>query len=329
MIRRGAVAAVVALLCAATQSAAAPATGPAQGASVLAPAQSLRPQARPGGGGPQAAIARALDLALSSGAGPADRLRAGPGSDSALAPARSLRPQARHLPPVAPGAYRQAAISEALAQAHSVPTASRSALAPVRSLRPQRRAPAVERSAQVNRTRRLRGAVCGTTAIQGEPVGPVPGKLAGCGVADAVRVHEVSGVRLSPPAVITCDTARALNTWVQKGLKPAFRRRGPVVEMRVAAHYACRTRNNRPGARISEHGRGKAIDLSAFVMKDGEVVTVLNGWKKGTTYRPLSRAHRAACGPFGTVLGPEADRYHRDHFHFDTARHRGGRPFCQ
>lgn len=320
MIRRGAVAAVLALFCAVSQSLAAPASGASPGASVLAPTQSLRPQARPGGGGTQAAIARALDLALAS--------EAGQGASSALALAHSLRPQARNLP-VASGAYRQAAISEALAQAQSGPTTRRSALAPARSLRPQRRAPAVERSAQVNHTRRLRGAVCGTTAIQGEPVGPVPGKLAGCGVADAVRVHEVSGVRLSPPAVITCDTARALNTWVQKGLKPAFRRRGPVVEMRVAAHYACRTRNNRPGARISEHGRGKAIDLSAFVMKDGEVVTVLNGWKKGTTYRPLSRAHRAACGPFGTVLGPEADRYHRDHFHFDTARHRGGRPFCQ
>jgi len=38
--------------------------------------------------------------------------------------------------------------------------------------------------------------------------------------------------------------------------------------------------------------------------------------------------HRAACGPFGTVLGPNADRFHQDHFHFDTARHRSG-PYCR
>ncbi|MDX5403468.1 MAG: extensin family protein, partial [Rhodobacterales bacterium] len=25
---------------------------------------------------------------------------------------------------------------------------------------------------------------------------------------------------------------------------------------------------------------------------------------------------------------PESDRFHRDHFHFDTARHRNG-PFCR
>ena len=41
-----------------------------------------------------------------------------------------------------------------------------------------------------------------------------------------------------------------------------------------------------------------------------------------------------ACGtaavvtPVGTVLGPESDRFHQDHFHFDTARQRNG-PFCR
>ncbi|MEN8831703.1 MAG: extensin family protein [Pacificibacter sp.] len=29
---------------------------------------------------------------------------------------------------------------------------------------------------------------------------------------------------------------------------------------------------------------------------------------------------KAACGPFGTVLGAETDTFHKDHFHFDTAR---------
>lgn len=33
-----------------------------------------------------------------------------------------------------------------------------------------------------------------------------------------------------------------------------------------------------------------------------------------------------ACGPFSTVLGPEADAAHRDHFHFDAAERRA--PYC-
>lgn len=42
----------------------------------------------------------------------------------------------------------------------------------------------------------------------------------------------------------------------------------------------------------------------------------------------LRRLHKAACGPFTTVLGPEANEAHRNHFHFDlVARRRGA--YCQ
>jgi hypothetical protein len=36
----------------------------------------------------------------------------------------------------------------------------------------------------------------------------------------------------------------------------------------------------------------------------------------------LRRLHKGACGVFGTVLGPEANEAHRDHFHFDLASRR-------
>lgn len=42
----------------------------------------------------------------------------------------------------------------------------------------------------------------------------------------------------------------------------------------------------------------------------------------------LRRLHKSACGPFTTVLGPEANEAHRNHFHFDlVARRRGA--YCQ
>ena len=43
----------------------------------------------------------------------------------------------------------------------------------------------------------------------------------------------------------------------------------------------------------------------------------------------LRNLHRAACGPFGTVLGPNANAAHRDHYHFDTARYRSGTAYCR
>ncbi len=42
----------------------------------------------------------------------------------------------------------------------------------------------------------------------------------------------------------------------------------------------------------------------------------------------LRRLHRGACGIFGTVLGPEANEAHRNHFHFDLAPRRRN-AFCE
>src|SRR5262245_66186845 len=37
----------------------------------------------------------------------------------------------------------------------------------------------------------------------------------------------------------------------------------------------------------------------------------------------LREAHRSACKIFGTVLGPEANNAHKNHFHVDMADRRG------
>ena len=42
----------------------------------------------------------------------------------------------------------------------------------------------------------------------------------------------------------------------------------------------------------------------------------------------LHRLHKGACGIFGTVLGPEANEAHRDHFHLDLAPRRRS-AFCE
>ena len=57
-------------------------------------------------------------------------------------------------------------------------------------------------------------------------------------------------------------------------------------------------------------------------------MTLLTDWNSADDGAQLRQMWRAACGPFGTVLGPEANRFHRDHFHFDTARYRSG-SYCR
>jgi len=174
-----------------------------------------------------------------------------------------------------------------------------------------------------------RGAVCGTPAIQGVVVGKVPGP-GGCGIANAVEVDAVGGVLLSQPSLMKCETAQTLNTWVQEDMKPIVGTKGGGVKsLKVAAHYACRTRNHRRGGRLSEHAKGNAIDISAFRLADGTELSVLQDWRAGNSKsKTLRRLHASACGPFGTVLGPESDRFHQAHFHLDIANHRNG-PYCR
>ena len=172
------------------------------------------------------------------------------------------------------------------------------------------------------------GKICGDKKIRGREVARVSGRLRGCGIADPVQVTEISGVRLSTASTMNCATARALKTWIETGLKPSAKKLGGGADtIKVAAHYSCRTRNNRKGAKLSEHGKGNAIDISAITLKNGATMTVLNGWNEKVQKKPLRQMHAAACGPFTTVLGPNADRHHRDHFHFDIAPHRDGRRY--
>ena len=254
----------------------------------------------------------------------------------ATAPETSLRPQVRpHAPPVVARALVSLPPLRPILRpvsAQQMQETGRSEtlayLGPDVSMRPFPRPDSIVQEALFGRRKKRKGSVCGNLEIQGKKIGRVPGRISECGVKDAVSVLSVSGVMLSRPATMDCDTARALNSWVESGVKPAFRRSGPVVELKVAGHYVCRTRNNQRGARVSEHGKGKAIDISAFKMSDGAVIAVASGWGQGAAGRSLREAWKAACGPFGTVLGPQADRFHRDHFHVDTASYRGG-PYCK
>jgi len=196
------------------------------------------------------------------------------------------------------------------------------------SQRPERRTPAVRAAAQEQSEQLAAGSVCGDIALQGERLGSHSGPGA-CGVEDAVRLRSVSGVTLSTSSIMDCTTARALRTWVDGGLLPAVGNEGGGVDsLRVVAHYACRTRNNRAGARLSEHASGRAIDIAGIGLRNGQEITVLTGWDSIDDGQQLRRMWQSACGPFGTVLGPEANALHADHFHFDTARYRSG-SYCR
>lgn len=151
-----------------------------------------------------------------------------------------------------------------------------------------------------------------------------------CGIANPVEITLIDGAELSTPAKLTCPTARRVADWVSGIARPAARRElsGEIAGIWVMGSYACRTRNHRAGAKISEHARGRAIDIGGVVLGDGRDVTVLDGWDNDESRRFYREVHKKACGLFSTVLGPEADKWHKDHLHFDMAT-RLGDPYCR
>ena len=174
------------------------------------------------------------------------------------------------------------------------------------------------------------GPVCGNPDIFGIELEDIKGRSGrGCGIDDPVKVFMVSGVALQNQPSVHCDTAQALNSWVSEAAQPVVADLNTRIEsLRVIADYSCRTRNNRRGARMSEHSKGRALDIAGLRLADGTVLSVLEDWRSEAHSGLMRALHASACGPFGTVLGPKSDRHHQDHFHFDVASYRSG-PYCR
>ena len=151
-----------------------------------------------------------------------------------------------------------------------------------------------------------------------------------CGIANPVRVTALSRrIRLEPAATLNCQAALAAARWAHRELAPAARRRY-ASNVRVVRHmsaYSCR--NIRGTSRLSEHGKGNALDVGAIELGNGRVVKVRRKGFFAFREKSFMRAIRkGACEHFTTVLGPGSDRDHADHFHFDLKPRSGGRRYC-
>jgi hypothetical protein len=154
----------------------------------------------------------------------------------------------------------------------------------------------------------------------------------GCGMRNAFRLYEVDGIKLSQPALVTCNVANTFHNWLQQTVEPKASQvyGARMTEIKIAASYSCRPRNNVRGAKLSEHGMGNAIDVAGFTFDNGKQITIERDYYGSSADRKfLSSIRSEACGPFHTVLGPGSDSHHKDHLHLDLQRERGGGPYCR
>lgn len=149
----------------------------------------------------------------------------------------------------------------------------------------------------------------------------------GCAVANPVNVS-ATGVPWNRPSVVSCAMARTLARYQTDVLQPlALAHFGQSIKrIHHAGTYACRIRRNNTtaqvgkvkGGRLSEHSKGQAIDLMAFELADGTMISVKKDWRgQGEKSAFLRDAAKESCGVFNVVLTPNHDRFHQDHFHLD------------
>ncbi len=73
---------------------------------------------------------------------------------------------------------------------------------------------------------------------------------------------------------------------------------------------------------------GETKKLPSYIPLPVYKQAFINGPPLDNTGKFLHKIHTGACGIFGTVLGPEANNAHRNHFHFDLAPRKRG-PYCE
>jgi len=145
-------------------------------------------------------------------------------------------------------------------------------------------------------------------------------KGANCRFRDVARLDR-SAISWGGGITLRCQMLTGLAMWERHTLQPAAAELfgSQVVRIQHYGTYSCRNVNGAARGRRSEHAFANAVDVAGFVLDNGDVVSVLRDWGADTPKGAfLGRIHAGACRQFNTVLGPDYNRLHRDHFHFDN-----------
>ena len=158
----------------------------------------------------------------------------------------------------------------------------------------------------------------------GSRFAPLPDKFygAGCSTTNSVRLDGVGGdthqFTVTNLSAVACPLANSFAAWARFGVDRAAQQilGSPLARIETMGSYSCR--NVAGTARLSAHSRAEAVDVAAFVLADGRRISVLNGWNASREEREFLRTiHSSACKRFGTVLGPDYNKAHENHFHLE------------
>jgi hypothetical protein len=154
----------------------------------------------------------------------------------------------------------------------------------------------------------------------------------GCRTIDTVKLLDF-GTDATNLGAMTCPLASNFSAWVRYAARPAAKQYlgSELVRIETMGTYSCRNIGGGRSGRLSEHAHANAVDVSAFILRDGRRISVLGEWNGSQSERDFLRRIRAsACKRFGTVLSPDYNAAHANHLHFDMAKSmKDGSTYCR
>jgi hypothetical protein len=153
-----------------------------------------------------------------------------------------------------------------------------------------------------------------------------------CGGSDMLRLAAAlrpdgTRIEIKPAPVLRCEFAESVAAWLRDEVAPRIDKLGASLRtVETYDDFECRGRNRVTGAKLSEHGKGNAVDLRSFALADGRSI--------GLTDTSVAKEFReeirdSACHRFTTVLGPGSDAQHESHIHLDLIERAKGYRMCQ
>lgn len=151
-----------------------------------------------------------------------------------------------------------------------------------------------------------------------------------CGGHDLVLLSGLpDGVAVSPPALMACPVAEALAHWSRDVVAVETGRNlgTALTKIRIGTSYECRDQRN--GAKLSEHAFANGVDLMGFEFSRHEPLTIGSPAADTPESAFQDAVRRGACSHFTTVLGPGSDPAHGNHLHLDLRDRKAGYRICQ
>ncbi len=151
-----------------------------------------------------------------------------------------------------------------------------------------------------------------------------------CSIENPVLLSSLSnGVEIAPASLMACPVAESLARWMSEVVAPEAERQfqSAPTKLLIGTSYQCRDQRN--GAKLSEHALGNGVDVMGFEFAKRSPLTIAAHPDSSSEATFQSAIQKAACPIFNTVLGPGSDAAHGDHLHLDLRARKGDYRICQ